>query len=49
MSENLFLEDFDDVFADGDELQAEETLFKEVHLVADKGQSPIRIDIVKIL
>ena len=44
MSDDIFLEDFDDTFADGDELAAEETLFKEVHLIADKGQSPIRID-----
>ena len=38
-------EDLNDELAAGDEQSAsEEALFKEVHLVADKGQSPIRID-----
>ena len=38
-------EDLNDELAAGEEQSAsEEALFKEVHLVADKGQSPIRID-----
>ncbi|MBQ8270070.1 MAG: RluA family pseudouridine synthase [Bacteroidaceae bacterium] len=45
MSEADIFEDLNDELAVGDDLSAgEEALFKEVHLVADKGQSPIRID-----
>ena len=29
---------------DIDELESEETLFRELHITADKGQSPVRID-----
>ena len=43
MAVNDFFEDNDALF-EGDDFAVEETLFKEIRLVADKGQSPIRID-----
>ena len=43
MAVNYFFEDNDALF-EGDDFAVEETLFKEIRLVADKGQSPIRID-----
>ena len=29
---------------DADELDSEETLFRELHITADRGQAPVRID-----
>jgi 23S rRNA pseudouridine1911/1915/1917 synthase len=31
-------------YSEADELEAEETLFKEIRMTADRGQSPVRID-----
>ena len=45
MQDNKDFEEYGgDFLLDGDEFAMEEALFKEIHLVADKGQSPIRID-----
>lgn len=43
MIENNDIHEDDDLLM-GDEFSGEETLYKEIRLVADKGQSPIRID-----
>lgn len=43
MSEEL-LEYADDALIDDTERDADETLFKQIHIVADKGQAPLRID-----
>lgn len=43
MIENNDIYEDDDLLM-GDEFSGEETLYKEIRLVADKGQSPIRID-----
>ena len=32
------------LFSEADELEVEETLFRELHIIADRGQSPVRID-----
>ena len=37
--------ELDAVFEDGDDFEScEETLFRELRIVVDKGQSPVRID-----
>ena len=38
------MEEFSDGFVEADELEVEETLFREIRITADKGQSPVRID-----
>ena len=35
---------FDEALLNADELEMEESLFREMRIVVDKGQSPIRID-----
>ncbi|MBQ5888774.1 MAG: RluA family pseudouridine synthase [Bacteroidaceae bacterium] len=32
------------LLSEADELEVEETLFRELHIIADRGQSPVRID-----
>ena len=38
------MEVFSDGFVEADELEVEETLFREIRITADRGHSPVRID-----
>ena len=38
------MEDITNDLLDIDELESEETLFRELHITADRGQAPVRID-----
>ena len=40
----MCMDEFNPEILDIDELESEDTLFRELRITADKGQSPVRID-----